>query len=259
VFCPKNIYSKHANNKSMVKGVHIDSEELNSYMKDIVKTTVGSVMKKDEPCIDKKKKSINCIRAEVYEIDVVEDILKEFNETYTPNLSKLSESFQYLDISEKKRINSLLGDLKFLINEIKLKSIINDNLISLSCYLARLKVTLLTKDKDLGKKIVTKFLKQKDMNLNYMIDEINDFEKKLSLLEQVYLKFIDTINGIGNGLENKISLNHSGVHSIDKLRNITFKQKEILYHIGINFVDITKNMLHDKDYRRLLKDTSFLK
>jgi len=223
-------------------------------MTNIVNTTVGSVIPRGNfNGISKKRKSINTIKEEVYNLLDVEEQVRDFRRTYTERLKTHSQFFSLLNEAEKKMINKSLADLKFLTKEVEIKSLINNNLEGLGCYLARLKVTLLTKDVKVSKRIMHKFTKQKDMNLTHIMEEIVDFNRKLDLLEKSYLKFVDVVNAITNSLEHKVLLNHEGVYKIEELRKLSVKQKELLYHIGKNFCEISRDLLNDKECRKKLK------
>ncbi|MBW3022357.1 hypothetical protein KY328_05520 [Candidatus Woesearchaeota archaeon] len=226
--------------------------ELDSYMKNIVSTTVGSVIPRNTD-ICKKKKSIKQIKEDVYDLLDVEEIIEEFRKSYTSKLQEYVNLINKLENVEKKRVNKMLADLKFITKEIAMKQLINSNLEGLASYLARLKVTFLTKDMVIAKKILIKFTKQKDMNLYYVKDEIEDFSSKLDQLEKVYMKFIHTINSISRSLEHRVLLNHDGVHKIDSMRVLVAKQSEMLYHIRCTFIELC-NELKDKECKKLLKD-----
>lgn len=223
-------------------------------MNNIVNTTVGSVMPKNEPLVSRKKKSINKVKEEVYELLDIEETVDSFKQSYTGKLQEHIAIFKSLEDIEKKRLNKLLADLKFLTKEISIKHLINSNLEGLASYLARLKVTLLTKDVAVTKRILHKFVKQKDMNIDYISDEIDDFSLKLDQLETVYMKFIDMVNSISRGLENKVHLNHDGVHRIDDLRKLVLKQRELLFNISDNLKIICTDLAKIRSCKKVLKE-----
>lgn len=228
--------------------------ELDSYMEKIVTTTVGSVIPKVQLKISKKKKSIHKIKEEVYDIVDVEDLVLSFRQSYTAKLKDHMDMFKALENFELKRVNKLVADLKFLTKEISMKQLINSNLEGLAAYLARLKVTILTKDLKVIKRILNKFVKQKDLNLEYVSEEIRDFSVKLDNLENTYMKFIDMVNLISVGLENKVLLSHEGVHKIEDLRNVVVKQTELLYHISERFKDVCLELRKLRGCKKLMSE-----
>ena len=231
-------------------------EKYDAYVESIVKTTVGSVINSgcsnDEIC--KKKKSLNKLKEEIFNLLDVEDVVEEFRNSYTVKLKDNLEILKSVPGYEKKRVNKALADLKFLTKEVEMKHLINSNLESLSSYLARLKVTILTKDAKVTKKLLSKFLNEKDLNLDYVEDEIYDFSVKLDDLEKAYLRFIDLVNSIINSLEHRVLLNHEGVHKIDKLRGLVVKQKEMLFHVECMFKEICCDLSKVKECKKVLAE-----
>lgn len=227
--------------------------ELDRYMENILITTVGSVMPRNQGVVSMKQRPINLIKEDVYNFLDVEDTVKAFTDSYTSKMKEHMSFFKLISDPEKRIVNKCLASLKFATKEVNMKQLINSNLEGLACYLARLKVIQLTKDAVAAKKILEKFVKQNDLNLGYVAEEIADFSLKLEELEKSYLKFIDTINSISTGLENKMMLNHSGVLMIQDMKNLAVKQKEMLWNIETTFFETCKELKKAKTCAMVLK------
>ncbi|MBW3014815.1 hypothetical protein KY330_00165 [Candidatus Woesearchaeota archaeon] len=232
--------------------------EIDKYLNNVVNTTVGSIIQKPEPQICKKRRSIQRIKDEAYDLIDIEEAITEFKNSYKLKLAEYSSKIKQAPFSEKTMINKALTNLNYLTKEIAMKQLINSNIEGLTSYLARLKVTILTKDVKVSKKIFYKFTKQKDMNILFLMKEIDDLNVKLDELEKTYLKFIDIVNCVSENLEHRVLLTHEGVHTIDKIRDCVVKQKELIYHVGKLFCEVSRQLLNDKECRKMLKQVSIL-
>ena len=198
-----------------------------------VERILDSIEKKG---VNTEKKSLRQIKDEIENLEISEQLIIELDSS----LDKFRK--------DKKVFNEVL-QLKMLLSELKEKSIIIDNLASFAYYLAILKVTTLNKEFKTTKRIISKFLNQKDIKLSVIISEINAFDSKINHLD---LSFKNLHNAVHSNLEDKVEFDKTEHGQVKKLKAVVSKQKELAYNLGLMFCELMTVLIKDKEYRSFM-------
>ncbi len=141
-------------------------------------------------------------------------------------------------------------NLKIILSELQEKSFLLENLGSLAYYLAVMKVTTISKDFATTRRILSKFLKNKETQMSRMISEVQSFDKKTIQLECDFKKLLTKV-AKEHMLEDKLEADTDlEFNKLKKLREIGSQQKVLMYNIGITFSDLLKQLMKDKGFAR---------
>jgi len=151
--------------------------------------------------------------------------------------------------SDRKNADLLLK-IKLLNSEIKDKQEIHDKLDILCYHLGLLKTTKISKDYKSTKLCINHFTKNEFTKVEKVMEDVKNFGDKIKNLKNHYNSLLSQ-NPLT--LDFKIHLEPEYKKHISFLEQINQKQKEILIHIGKNFVSATKELMKDKECKRFLE------
>lgn len=140
----------------------------------------------------------------------------------------------------KKEFQSTLLELARHHSNLNTREQIHDNLSILSYYLPQLKVNLIRKDDEKLQRILTKFLKQ-DTSLNHTVSLIGNFHKELTAMENHYI-ILENLITENFPLEHSISIDSSHKKYLNRLFDCHKTQKELIFHIGKEFVNLSRKI-----------------
>ncbi|MFH1849007.1 MAG: hypothetical protein ABH879_02360 [archaeon] len=199
--------------------------------------------------ISRKRKTIKQMRAEVEDLLGMEELLSRFERECLRRYVSLSEE-HLKDRADRKRVDDALVKLSLLHSQIAEKTRINDNLELLAYYLPRLKTLKITKDAKEASRIFDKFLNQNRRgNLHALIAEIRAFELKLNETRDAYKAFSATLKSYPSSLEGLLEMNNKHLYYLSGLYGHWRKQKELAFHIGSTFREISSELLRDRDIK----------
>lgn len=195
----------------------------------------------------KDPRKIQDLKDQAFEMDDVDELINK-----SPvNFDK--KSISLMNKEDSIKILRSINNIKVIQNNVEIKQNINDNIQGLACYLSRLKVSMLRRDKEVTSQIIKKFLQQKDMNLLFLMKEIGDFNSQIDDLKSHY-HFLSELSKNSHLLEVSSLVDHDKAKSqIKDLYSINNKQRELLFHVGQNFLHITRE-LDSKLKKQLQKD-----
>lgn len=198
-----------------------------------------NLAKKRELEISKKKKGIQNIKDEVETLPDLKKLTENFeNKCFTPILDIIKDNETSEDI--KKELQAISLDMAALHSAIKEKDKINENLSVLAYYLPHLKIHLLRDDEKQLDQVLKKFLSN-DTNIKKTVSMVQNFKTELSGIESAYNKASQIISS--TKLEHNILVNDCRHNLyIDKLYDAHTKQKELIYHIGKEFITLSKKL-----------------
>jgi hypothetical protein len=123
---------------------------------------------------------------------------------------------------------------------IKDRQVINDNISVLAYYLPQLKASNLKNDEQLLKRLLERYL-SKETSIRSTVNHIENFEKDLKELKLNYGVVHDFISK-NLPLENQVEITDKHEKYIENLMLLKKKQKELIYNIGQQFIDISKDL-----------------
>jgi hypothetical protein len=122
---------------------------------------------------------------------------------------------------------------------------LNDTISILAYYLPQLKINMLRNDDKKLKQIMNKFLKH-ETNLKKTISSVSKFENLVNDIEQSYVFLSEHVTK-NHGLENQTVINDTHHEKyIDKLYSIHSSQKQLLFHIGKEFIGLSRKINEKK-------------
>jgi hypothetical protein len=190
--------------------------------------------------ISKKKKQLQDIRDEIDNLPSVCKISSDFEDKCFSNIIEiLKVSKDHLDEKSYEKLGSHVLDLGKLHSKLK-ESQINDNLEILAHYLPQLKANLVRKDEKTTKRIMQRFMNSNTSN-SMTISKIDTMKNDLDLMNHHYSHISSIVKDLP--LEHQVLVNELR-HSLflDKLNNLHFTHRELMFHIGREFVNITRKL-----------------
>jgi|GEM_PF-7010277 len=175
--------------------------------------------------------NLSKLKREVEELENFEKKISLFNKHWIR-----SNRYAFLKDEDKEQLKAL----RKVIKELKYGQIVNEKIISLANGLVRLQIHGLNNDKEETSKIMHKFLKDNNINIRKVIDEVNYIEFQLNLFKDFYEKIIYRL---GKRLDLEGNMELVGGKHADYLREmieLNNKQKNYLKEIGSRFVELSK-------------------
>ena len=202
---------------------------------------IEELIKKKRPGeLSKKRKSLQHIKDEIDELKDGRALSERFENKCFSHMKKFHK-----DCCQNHEISSEFQNLLLEAGKhhsiIKDSEKINDNLSILAYYLPQLKINLIRREEKTIKHITKKFIKN-DTNIKNTISMIDNFKGSLDSLEILYCNMVDKVNS-HFPLEDSVKINDlkHGIY-LDKLLSLHKSQKELIYCIGKEFVDISNKL-----------------
>lgn len=194
-------------------------------------------------------KDIQQLKKDSDQLEDIEKLITQFNKLmFRPiknNTNKDQLCLQKINLVDRKKINCSIKRLDKLLGLINEKQLVNVNLIGLAHYLAELKVTFLTKDREKAEKIIKTFVNRRNWNLIDLSIEIKMLSNFIKDFHKEHDKFTDLLFDSLNEkdfLRLKIKEQNN---IIKKLNETAILQKNLFYQIKIVFIDLMNKLLKD--------------
>ncbi|MBI2545939.1 hypothetical protein HYV81_02055 [Candidatus Woesearchaeota archaeon] len=181
------------------------------------------------------------LKSQLEALEMPSDICRKFEELSfnDKQLHKHLANTQYAAMPLKIRLtNSRLKDA----DEIKEK-------LEILCYhLSLLRTTLLTKDYRTAKKAIHKLFRDELTSMGAVIADIETFKRHIDELDSDLLKLLNA----NIGLDYKLLLEKEHKRHVARLNNVYVQHTTMVKSIGSLFMEITKHMLADADFKSFL-------
>ena len=195
-------------------------------------------MKKEELKLD----SIDCMRKEIDKLGNPGFIIRDFEKTSLLHKNKFIE---------KQDNNKKMLKITIINSKIKERQEINEKLKILLYHLSLLKATKLTKDYNAAKRCMHQFMTNNFTNVNAVLRDIDNFKCDIKELDKNYRGLLI---GYPSTLDYKITREFGYKNLIDNLSSMIKKQKQLTAAIGKSFVNSSRDLLNDLNYRSFINN-----
>jgi len=189
-------------------------------------------LKKEELNLD----SINSIRKEIYKIENINNTIRNFEKT-----SLLHKKSVIKRSNPARALNTAL-----LNSKIKERQEITEKLKILLYHLSLLKSTKLTKDYNAAKRCMHQFMTNNFTKVSVVLNDITNFKADIKELDKNYKELT---NSHPLTLDNKLNMEFAYKGLVNNLSSINNKQKQITKILGKSFVEESKELINNEDYR----------
>lgn len=170
--------------------------------------------------------------------------------------SDICRNFERLSFNDKQLHRHLADSphssmpLKIRLTNSKLKEAdeIKEKLEILCYHLSLLRTTLLTKDYRTAKKAINKLFKDELTSMGVVLQDIDKFKGHIDELDADLLKLLNA----NIGLDYKLLLEKEHKRHIARLNNVYSQHSTMVKSIGSLFLEITKQMLSDSEFKNFL-------
>ena len=196
--------------------------------------------KKRDLNISKRRKSLHSIKDEIEEIPDIKKIADKFESKCHSHVCSILKD-DLVSKEMKKQIQELILKAAQHHSELKEGTLITDNLSILAYYLPQLKINLIRRDDKTIGRLNKKYMKN-NTSISKTIKMIEKFGDGLQNLNSVYDNIFSIVNN-DLPLESSVKMNEiKHCLYIDKLYDCHKTHKEMVYHIGKEFVDISNKL-----------------
>ena len=173
-----------------------------------------------------------------------------------PRIDKLAMEFEkHLAVHQElpgqygAELHRQQKQLKKSLKEIKYGQVVNEKLASLAHQLVELKLASVLSDHKKTQRIISSFLKDPHAGIKRVIFEVLYLESQLSLLSNSYTALVEKLSA-ELPLEHSVAL-ADGKPVLKELLSISEQQKKYMSLIGKHFVDMTRELKKEKEFRNV--------